>query len=184
MRLQAVINQTLISCKCHGVSGSCALKTCWHQLREFRSVGDRLRWRYDRAAWEATFNRHGTHLVVVPPSTTTSTMTDAKHRRRQQPLERRVSSHHLVYVDASPDYCVEDLASGWPGTHGRRCVRRRPSTSASTLDAGSGCETLCCGRGYDAYRQAVKQRCRCRFHWCCSVECDVCQHIEDVHVCK
>uniref|UniRef100_A0A8C2SL57 Protein Wnt n=1 Tax=Capra hircus TaxID=9925 RepID=A0A8C2SL57_CAPHI len=39
-----------VACKCHGVSGSCSLKTCWLQLADFRKVGDALKEKYDSAA--------------------------------------------------------------------------------------------------------------------------------------
>lgn len=36
---QAVIKSSKVTCKCHGVSGSCSLITCWQQLASFREIG-------------------------------------------------------------------------------------------------------------------------------------------------
>lgn len=36
---QAVIKKSKITCKCHGVSGSCSLITCWQQLTSMREIG-------------------------------------------------------------------------------------------------------------------------------------------------
>ncbi|XP_031369961.1 protein wingless-like isoform X4 [Apis dorsata] len=37
-------------CKCHGMSGSCTVKTCWMRLPNFRVVGDNLKDRFDGAS--------------------------------------------------------------------------------------------------------------------------------------
>ncbi|CAB1419037.1 unnamed protein product, partial [Pleuronectes platessa] len=47
---EAVYNLANVACKCHGVSGSCSLKTCWLQLADFRRVGEFLKEKYDSAA--------------------------------------------------------------------------------------------------------------------------------------
>ncbi|MEQ2181895.1 Protein Wnt-2b [Goodea atripinnis] len=38
-----------MECKCHGVSGSCTLRTCWMALSDFRKTGDYLRRKYNGA---------------------------------------------------------------------------------------------------------------------------------------
>lgn len=37
-------------CKCHGLSGSCTLRTCWRKLPLFRDVAIRLKDKFDGAA--------------------------------------------------------------------------------------------------------------------------------------
>lgn len=34
-----MINKSRITCKCHGVSGSCSMITCWQQLTSIREIG-------------------------------------------------------------------------------------------------------------------------------------------------
>ncbi|GFG32706.1 hypothetical protein Cfor_02570, partial [Coptotermes formosanus] len=38
-----------VECKCHGVSGSCTMKTCWKTLPAFRQIGDSLMRKYSTA---------------------------------------------------------------------------------------------------------------------------------------
>ena len=49
LSLQAVKSGLRTTCKCHGVSGSCAVRTCWKQLSPFRETGQVLKLRYDTA---------------------------------------------------------------------------------------------------------------------------------------
>jgi len=38
--IQAVLKKSRVTCKCHGVSGSCSLITCWQQLPSIRELGE------------------------------------------------------------------------------------------------------------------------------------------------
>lgn len=40
-------------CKCHGVSGSCSMKTCWKKLSEFNATATLLRQKYNEAIRKA-----------------------------------------------------------------------------------------------------------------------------------
>ncbi|XP_018009974.1 protein Wnt-11b [Hyalella azteca] len=147
------------SCKCHGVSGSCALKTCWKVLASFNKVSGRLLRRYSSA-------------VAVRPVKVVSKL-------RLLPVSAGgVSSYSrddLLYVASSPDYCTPQPQLGSLGTHGRKC-------NASSVESDS-CELLCCGRGHTASLYLLKQPCACRYHWCCHVTCDTCSSWKTQHYC-
>uniref|UniRef100_A0A9L0REH0 Protein Wnt n=1 Tax=Equus caballus TaxID=9796 RepID=A0A9L0REH0_HORSE len=153
---QAVYKMADIACKCHGVSGSCSLKTCWLQLAEFRKVGDQLKEKYDSAAAMRITRKGKLELV---------------NSRFNQP-----TPEDLVYVDPSPDYCLRNETTGSLGTQGRLCNK--------TSEGMDGCELMCCGRGYDQFKSLQVERCHCKFHWCCFVKCKKCTEIVDQYVCK
>lgn len=155
--LRAVHNYAMVACKCHGVSGSCSLRTCWQQLPTFRDVGKRLKERYDGAV-EVKFNKRGTKLI------------------RRNKKFNKPTPEDLVYFEESPDYCNANPETGSRGTVGREC-----SKTSSGMD---GCNLLCCGRGYNTFKRKVVERCKCKFKWCCYVECQTCERIEDVYICK
>ena len=47
---QAVADNVRLRCKCHGVSGSCEVRTCWRTVPSMRHVGTWLLNKYDVAA--------------------------------------------------------------------------------------------------------------------------------------
>ena len=148
-----------IMCKCHGVSGSCELRTCWKAMPSFREVGSILRERFD-AATEVSGIEAGKRIVLKPSSSKVHPHTD----------------EDLVYLQTSPDFCEYDPRRGSLGTEGRRCNK-----TSHDLD---GCDAMCCGRSYLTVRRKVEERCKCKFHWCCHVRCQTCIYEFDEHYCR
>ncbi|XP_039765944.1 protein Wnt-11b-2-like [Pararge aegeria] len=146
-----VISQGMrTKCTCHGVSGSCSVRTCWRALTPLSRAAEALAHEAARAA------------PLAP---------------RSPPRRHRRTKTRLRYVTPSPDYCEPDPAAGSLGTHGRKCN--------ATLGGGvGGCGRLCCGRGRRAVRSARLERCRCRYHWCCRVDCQLCRVITEDHFCN
>ncbi|XP_008933661.1 PREDICTED: protein Wnt-11b-like, partial [Merops nubicus] len=146
-------------CKCHGVSGSCSVKTCWKGLPNLEEIASELKSKYLTAI-------KVTHRLVGP-------------RKQLVPKEMGVGlvkEVDLVYLLNSPDYCTPNLHLGSLGTQERQCNR-------TSVGSGS-CDLLCCGRGYNTYREEVVERCHCRYHWCCHVVCQRCRRAVERHVCK
>ncbi|KAM9328103.1 protein Wnt-16 [Pholidichthys leucotaenia] len=153
---QAIERTMSTDCRCHGVSGSCAVKTCWRTMAPFQRVGTYLKERYERS-------------VQV-----TDRMRSKMRRKDEQHLP--INKHQLIFFNKSPNYCLEDRRRGVAGTRGRRCNR------AST--GSDGCNLLCCGRGYNTHVVRHVQRCECKFVWCCYVSCRRCESMNDMHTCK
>lgn len=135
------------TCKCHGVSGSCSLKTCWMQVPDFRRVGNALRERY------------GSAMEVRS--------TNSGRLKSRFASSRNPTSSDLVYLDSSPDYCRSNPEMAVLGTVGRECQMK-----SAGID---GCGLMCCGRGYSAKDVIVESSCHCKFQWCCYVRCETCR---------
>lgn len=160
LSLQAVKSGLRTTCKCHGVSGSCAVRTCWKQLSPFRETGQVLKLRYDSAVKvsSATNEALGRLELWAP----------AKPGSPTKGLAPRPGD--LVYMEDSPSFCRPSKYS--PGTAGRVCSRE------------ASCGSLCCGRGYDTQSRLVAFSCHCQVQWCCYVECQQCAQQELVYTCK
>lgn len=148
-----------VKCRCHGVSGSCAVQTCWKSLPKFRIVGNALKAKYEQSVRVARRSRR-------------------KLRRREKNGKRRtpVSSDDMVFVHRSPNYCKPNPKKGILGTNNRLCNK--------TSHGAEGCDLLCCGRGYNTQVVRHTSRCHCKFVWCCFVKCKTCETVIDRHTCK
>ena len=156
---QAVDGTMVKDCRCHGVSGSCAVKTCWRSLAPFERVGAVLKERFENSV--EVLQRFARQKV-----------------RRKDKVSRRVplERDRLLYLNKSPNYCLEDPGRGSLGTRGRTCSR--------TSRGADGCGLLCCGRGYNTRVVRHVTRCACKFVWCCYVRCRRCESMTDIHACK
>ncbi|XP_071502659.1 protein Wnt-6-like [Diadema antillarum] len=83
-------------CKCHGLSGSCTLQTCWKKMPTFSNVGLRLKRAFDNAV-KVTGGNSGESLIPEP------------------------LPEDLVFSSESHDFCNPDRRFGSLGTEGRRC---------------------------------------------------------------
>ncbi|KAJ1138587.1 hypothetical protein NDU88_004968 [Pleurodeles waltl] len=82
-----------LECKCHGVSGSCSLRTCWSAMSDFQKTGDYLRKKYNTAI-QVTMNQDGTGFMEANKNF------------------RKATKNDLVYFENSPDYCLMDKSAG------------------------------------------------------------------------
>lgn len=166
---KAIATLMRMQCRCHGVSGSCELKTCWRTMPTFAQVGDFLKRKYENAV-----QMKPTKFVrtVSMKSAKNANLKRGTKTKRQAPL----SKTDLIHIHKSPNYCVQDAKKGILGTSGRVCNKN--STGSDS------CDLLCCGRGYNTQVVRKVERCFCRFVWCCNVKCKTCVTMMDVHTCK
>ncbi|KAJ8945225.1 hypothetical protein NQ314_009294 [Rhamnusium bicolor] len=173
-KAQAVKMNLIVECKCHGVSGSCTMKTCWKTLPTFRQVGDSLMKKYYRARpVAASPSQPGPRGIENPRRQKKLHLVLTKGKI---PVKKMPKKSELVFLQMSPNYCERDLAAGSLGTVGRTCNR----TSRGT----DGCDLMCCGRGYNTHQYTKTFQCRCKFHWCCRVDCDTCSERTEEYTCK
>ncbi|CAO1364532.1 unnamed protein product [Diamesa hyperborea] len=153
----AVKKSMRLDCKCHGLSGSCTMKTCWMKLPSFSEVAHRLKDRFDGASKVIARNDGSSfmteNLTIKPPT-----------------------KQDLVYTDESLDFCKANPKTGSLGVQGREC-----NITSNGVD---GCGLLCCNNGYQRQTVFVKSNCKCRFIWCCEVVCSTCMEKKEIYTCR
>ncbi|XP_060616973.2 protein Wnt-8a [Anolis sagrei] len=153
------------TCKCHGVSGSCNIQTCWLQLADFREIGSYLKTKYDQAQkLEMDKNR-----IRAGNS--------AESRGAKNEAFGSVPSTNLVFLEDSPDYCTINVSLGLRGTEGRECLQGGKKRS---------CKKVCldCGLKIEETRTEVVSSCNCKFLWCCTVKCQQCKQVVTKYYCS
>ncbi|MGH0140009.1 UNVERIFIED_CONTAM: hypothetical protein FKN15_002076 [Acipenser sinensis] len=149
------------TCKCHGVSGSCTVQTCWRQLSPFHEIGKQLKQKYE------------TSLKVGSTTNEATGEGEISHVRMQPlpgPSDQIPRTTDLIHIDDSPSFCRMSKYS--PGTSARKCYKDK------------NCESICCGRGHNTQSRVVTRPCQCQVRWCCYVECKQCTQREEVYTCK
>lgn len=179
-------------CKCHGVSGSCSMRTCWRRLHDFNMTVSILRHKYRDAKRKLTnskTSKRNTYFSIPPPQSQqllqqpqSAALRKISRSSRGRPELILIPPNNpwtnmpgqteaspftqLLYLEPSPTYCAL--------TRGRQC------------EHVDNCATLCCGRGFDKRVIKTVEKCKCRFknNKCCEVVCQYCDKYEERYYCK
>lgn len=141
-------NHTSIKCVCHGVSGSCSVRTCFKNVPDIDEVGNELFKLYYVAKH---VQEVGGELEPVDIS------------------EPQLTDKELAYLEFSPNFCQRNLTYGIFGTSGRQCYPDRTDHSS--------CNSLCCGGQVVQRVKKLKEdrNACCEFVWCCYLDCSKCK---------
>ncbi|CAL8262720.1 unnamed protein product [Lota lota] len=157
-------------CRCHGMSESCSVKTCWTQLSDFRDVGHYLKEKHEQAQ-KLELDKKRMRAA-----------NNADNRGAIADAFRDIAKTELIYLEDSPDYCKKNATLGLHGTEGRECLQHGNDL---TQWERRSCRRLChdCGLKVEERRTEVASSCNCKFHWCCKVNCEDCSQVIVKHVC-
>ncbi|XP_052285107.1 protein Wnt-9a-like isoform X2 [Dreissena polymorpha] len=195
-------------CKCHGISGSCTVRTCWRQLATFLDIGNILKAKYENSYKVLTFTNDATGKSpisndvtlennsgnIVRPlqlkELTGDNRTDrgtVNNRFRKSKSKRDRTSVQTSNKNRNSD---GDIA---PSSNSMVHLEDSPTyCEASPYSKGTrgrvcdktSCDVMCCGRGYNIRSTIVRRACQCQVHWCCYVDCKQCINEEEVFLCK
>lgn len=112
--IRAVQNNMVKRCQCHGISGSCEVKTCWMRLSNFRDTASDLKEKYEKATLLSPTNK------ANPPK-----------------FDRKKCKRQLVYYELSPTFCKKTKYGD--GTRGRHCLQK--DRDCKSLCCGRGYNT-------------------------------------------
>jgi len=125
--MQLAVDSLTTACKCHGVSGSCSMRTCWKSLPDLRSVAVTMLDRYSFAV-EVAYKRvsrrprKSTKSVATVTTSLINAVTSTPPVKRLVPVmhrRRTLNDTDIAYYTMSPDYCLPDASLGSVGTKDR-----------------------------------------------------------------
>lgn len=110
-----------VQCKCHGMSGSCQLKTCWKAAPQFRSVGKVLKQQFRRAVLVDQSNLGNGMIIHKKPKRRKSKSSKFRPTKPADPLiveggnwkkkRKNRLENSLFYYQRSPNFCERDQSS-------------------------------------------------------------------------
>ncbi|XP_072384879.1 protein Wnt-8a-like [Diabrotica undecimpunctata] len=167
-----VIKHTMVKkCRCHGISGSCSLQTCWMQVAPFGEISKKLKELHKKS-------------IRVTHEDVQNSIVMGNSAREESVEEKEIpgTRNSLIYMEQSPDYCLPNPSEGYMGTKGRMCSRNK--ANVTRLEKNS-CKNLCkkCGHRVKRLQKKVTRRCNCTFTWCCEVKCDTCVETVNEYFC-
>ncbi|XP_028834294.1 protein Wnt-9a isoform X1 [Denticeps clupeoides] len=171
------------TCKCHGVSGSCTVQTCWRQLSPFHTIGNQLKLLYETSLKVGSSSNDATGEGDIGQSRGQQHLQQQQQQQQHHPNLPLLQAHgtlgskdqiprtvDLIHIEDSPNFCRSSKYS--PGTSARKCYKDK------------NCDAICCGRGHNTQSRVVTRPCQCQVRWCCYVECKQCTQREEVYTCK
>ena len=157
--VQVVTDNYEQECYCHGISGSCSIKTCWVVTPTLQKIGKVITEKYSSAV-QVVVSVKNNKATLIPDNSGSVV-----------PGQR-----DLVYIEGSPNHCEHNEQYGSEGTVGRECDRKPNSIK--------NCDIMCCNRGYRRKIVTYTEDCNCKFIWCCKLQCEKCTHVEERYYCK
>ncbi|KAJ4936780.1 hypothetical protein JOQ06_001366 [Pogonophryne albipinna] len=182
------ISKGNITCKCHGVSGSCTVRTCWRQLLPFHEIGANLKLLYENGSKVGSSTNEATGEGEIATGRRQQQQQQQQQQEQQEQQEQPQQQQQppppplpgpndqiprtmtLLHIEDSPSFCRPSKYSS--GTAARTCYK------------DNNCDAICCGRGHNTQSREVTRPCQCQVRWCCYVECKQCTQREEVYTCK
>ncbi len=114
---QAVKKFMKLECKCHGVSGSCTIRTCWLAMMDFKRVGSFLRYKYNGATQVLFWVFCIAILVKTIQGSWNAESTWSLKKKRTSATMQAALFHEISWRG---DSCLKWYLGHWEGTRGDR----------------------------------------------------------------